>query len=744
VTPEAVGLTAAEYERLLSQLGRNPNALELSLVGALWSEHCSYKSSKRALRWLAPAEALRARMTAGAGDNAGAIRWSDGWDVVFKVESHNHPSFVEPFSGAATGVGGIIRDVLAMGAEPVALLDSLRFGDDPARDRLLEGVVSGIAAYGNAVGVPTVGGEVAFGPGYALNPLVNVMCVGLRPADRRVSAAGARPGDRILLVGARTGRDGIGGASLLASREFHPDRSDQRPMVQVGDPFTGKLLIEAVLAALATGRVHAVQDLGASGLTSSVAELAGQSGVGARVDVDRVPLREPDLDPIEIMLSESQERMLLVAAPEDVRVVEATVARWELSAVDIGRITDDGMLTVHRTGQAVGAVPVAVLVGGAPLRDPAMPARPRPSREPVAGGSADVRAVAAMVKAVASHDAVKSHRAVYRQYDWMVKTNTVVGPGADAAVLRIAGEASALAVTVDGPGRWAAVDAWTGGSRAVLEAVMNLQVTGAEPLGLSDGLNAGSPDDPQTYRAFLEMVAGVAEAAGELAVPVTGGNVSLYNQTQAASAVRAIWPTAVIGAVGRVPRVDGAVPVGLPTIGRGGQSVGEMVLYRLGARVGDLGASVWRLACQDGTVGPAASPDWDAARAVLALLRAAHADNLVAAAHDVSDGGTVQAVVEMWLLAPDPAMAVDLDLREVPAGEMVPLLFGEDPAAAVVAVRRADDAAFRRLVASVGVPALAVGTARADGGGLRLRLLDGTARLARAELERCWLGEEAE
>lgn len=731
MTPSDVGLTATEYRHLVASLERPPNPLELAIVGALWSEHCSYKSSKRALRWLTPSPALAARLAAGPGDNAGAVPFSDTLEIVFKVESHNHPSFVEPFSGAATGVGGIIRDVLAMGAEPLALLDSLRFGTGAERARLEPGVVSGIAAYGNAVGVPTVGGEVAYGPGYEKNPLVNVMCVGSRAPASRVNAAGARAGDHLLLLGATTGRDGIGGASLLASRALDSRQADQRPMVQVGDPFTGKLLIEAVLAALATGRVHAVQDLGASGLSSAVAELASQSGVGVVLAVDRVGLREPDLSPAEIMLSESQERMLLAVAPENLAAVAAVVARWELPLWDVGVATADGMLVVQAGGQALTALPVTLLTEGVPLTEAERPHRGAPVYERLQLGAIRPAQLEGMWRAVLGHPEVASHAHVYRQYDSMVKAATIVGPGADAAVLRMRGAQDAgLAVVIDGQARWAAGDPWTGGARAVLEAVMNLAVSGAEPLGVSDGLNAGSPEDPATHRQLLELVAGVADAAAALSVPVTGGNVSLYNQTVGPhGSAQAIWPTAVIGAVGRVAPLERLTRMGLPEPG--------MVLWRIGAAVGDLAASVWRLAAGDGAVGVAAPPDWDVANGVLAVMGEGIAAGWIRAAHDVSDGGTAAAATEMWLAGP-PELSLGLNLEDVPASQLVPLLFGEDPAVALIALSPADVPQLEATLEAQGVPGRAMGVVGPSGAQLTCRTGGGVVSWLRADMEAAW------
>jgi len=662
-TAESVGLNSQEAASCIAQLGRTPNELEWGLVGGLWSEHCSYKSSKAVLTWLAPP---RDRVVQGPGENAGVVRLDDAWEVAFKVESHNHPSYVEPFHGAATGVGGIIRDVLAMGARPIAVLDSLHFSPDAGS--LADRVVAGIGFYGNAVGVPTVGGEVAYAPCYAGNPLVNVCCVGIRPAARHVSAAGARVGDRLLLVGARTGRDGIHGASLLASRVFDAEAEQMRPAVQVGDPFMGKLVVEAVLEVLATDRVHAVQDLGAAGLTSALAELAHQSGLGARIDVDRVPRRETGMTAYDVMLSETQERMLLAVAPEEVAAVSAMIRRWEVVVADIGEMTDDGCITVLEGGRLQATLPVGLLVNGAPRR-PAPSVRPQSLASQPWVPDRPFRADEAL--AVLSHPNCRSKREVYRQYDSMVQTHTVVGPGGDAAVLLWEPGHPGLAVTVDGPGRWMAVDPYAGGARAVLEAVMNLTAAGAEPLGLSDGLNLGSPEDPRVYGQFAALVAGVAEAAEALSVPITGGNVSFYNQT----GQDAVWPTVVIAAVGRHPAPERPTCLG--------PLEPDHWLIRVGRPEADLGATVWRQAVGDGTVGAASMPDWPVAQTVLRAVALLRRRDVLTAAHDVADGGLFVTLAEMLLASPEP-VGVDVDCGH----EDVRLeLFNEGPGQMVVATK---------------------------------------------------------
>lgn len=717
-----VGLSEEEYRVFTEALGRSPNDLELGLAGVLWSEHCSYKSSKNILSWL-PAPKEKEGMV---GENAGVVPLDEQWDIAFKVESHNHPSFVEPFQGAATGVGGIIRDVLAMGAEPIALLDSLRFGRGPERDRVEPRVVEGIAFYGNAIGVPTVGGEVAYGDGYEVNPLVNVMCAGIRPHSRQVTAAARHPGDRVLLLGARTGRDGIHGASLLASREFGEDAHLLRPQVQVGDPFLGKLLIEGVLSALATGQVAAVQDCGAAGLSSASAEMAGHGGTGIRIAVDRVPVRETGMSPYEIMLSESQERMILVVPEAGVGDVKRAVALFGLEAVDIGEVTSTGSLEVTEGGHVLASVPAGILTSGCPRRQPGPPAFPPPASEPVPV-PAGMPPVSELL-GVLGHPECRSRRAIYRQYDYMVKTSTAVPPGSDAAVLRLRGASSGLALTTDGQARWGAQDPFAGGARAVLEAVTNLTVSGATALGLSDGLNAGSPDDPVVFRQFQALVAGVADGATALEVPVTGGNVSFYNQTGG----RGIWPTVVIGAVGRHPKPLQATPMGPPESG--------LILYALGRADSDLNATVWRMEYGDGDVGVATRPDWNSSRAVLAAIHHGHRDGIVQAAHDVSDGGLFVTVAEMALAA-GPLFQLTVELPPDAAPRL--WLFNEGVGQVVVAVREADQGAWEAVMQESGVSWQRLGRVQGDGTpGVRLRWGDEQLEISYDFLSDAWRGGE--
>ncbi len=721
--PDAVGLTPDEGRLVRTLLGRAPTDLEWGLFGALWSEHCSYKSSKNVLAWLKPPPE---QVVGGPGDNAGVVRLNAYWEVAFKVESHNHPSYVEPFHGAATGVGGIIRDVVAMGAYPVALMDSLRFGPDATR--LQEGVVRGIGFYGNAIGVPTVGGELSYGAPYRGNPLVNVLCVGVRRPGSGIAANTSRPGDRIVLVGADTGRDGIHGASLLASRSFaaaDTETGTLRPAVQVGDPFTGRMVMEAMLAVLPSGHVHAMQDLGAAGLSSALAEMAGQGGVGVDVDVDRVPRRERGMSAYEVMLSETQERMLLTVSPEDLADVLAQLARMEVRASDIGAVTADGRLTVREGGTILAAVPAASLTDGAPRRPaPARPSGPRSS--PAAyvppgtfGREEGIR--------VLRHPECRSKASVYHRYDYMVQTHTVKGPGDDGAVLHLDEGPDGLVIAVDGPGRLGACDAYTGGARAVLEAVTNVTAMGGHPIGLSDGLNLGSPEDDGVFQDFAALVAGIADASHALQVPVTGGNVSFYNQTGTES----VWPTAVIAAVGRHPDPEGAADRGTLSDG--------MALYRLGAPEPTLAATVWRLEVGDGCPGPATAPDWTRARAVLEALSMLHDAQVPAATHDVSDGGLFVTLAEMLLAQVDPmtGMAVTLD----PDPPVRLALFNEGPAQVVVAVPVDSEGELFRIVAACGCPARKLGEVTRSGA-LTFETCEGRFSYPREELRAAWTSRD--
>ncbi|HEV2075909.1 MAG TPA: phosphoribosylformylglycinamidine synthase subunit PurL, partial [Thermoleophilaceae bacterium] len=560
-----LGLTDSEYEAIVERLGREPNSLELAVFSLMWSEHCAYKHSRRLLRRL-PTEGPHVVM--GPGENAGAVEVGDGLAVAFKVESHNHPSAVEPFQGAATGVGGILRDVFAVGARPIAVLDSLRFGElDSARSRyLLDGAVRGIGHYGNSVGVPTVGGEVYFERPYEQNCLVNAMCVGLAPVERLTRSAAAGPGNVVVLLGALTGRDGIGGASVLASAELSEQDQSKRPSVQIGDPFEEKKLIECCLELLDRDLLVSLQDLGAAGLSSSSSEMASKGGVGLDLDVSRVPLREEDMEPFEVMISESQERMLCVVEPARLGEVLERCGRWEVRATAIGEVTTSGRLRVLAGDEVVGDMPVAALVDDCPLYD----LQPEPPSEPVYGPPPrrvpDDASWKDTLLALLGSPNVAGKRWVYEQYDAVVGSRTVRRPdAADAAVLWLASDGSdaAVAVAIDGNGRRVACDPYAGAVEAVLECARNLACVGAEPLGLTNCLNFGNPEKPHVAWQLVRAVEGMADACRALGVPVVGGNVSLYNEGGGGP----IFPTPVVGMVGHVP--DPARAAGLGFVEEG-------------------------------------------------------------------------------------------------------------------------------------------------------------------------------
>ena len=546
-----LGLTDREYDLICERMGREPNEVELAVFSLMWSEHCGYKHSKKQLRKL-PTEGPHLLM--GPGENAGAVDVGDGLAIAFKVESHNHPSAVEPFEGAATGVGGILRDVFAVGARPIAVLDSLRFGElESQRSRyLLERVVAGIGHYGNSVGVATVGGEIYFEAPYEQNCLVNAMCLGLAPHERLTRSAAAGVGNLVVLLGALTGRDGIGGASVLASAELGEGDEAKRPSVQIGDPFEEKKLIECCLELLDRDLLASLQDLGAAGLTSSSSEMASKGEVGIDIDVARVPLREADMEPFEIMISESQERMLCVVEPRLLDGVLAVCERWEVRAAAIGEVTDSRRLRVLDGDDTVGDVPVEVLVDDCPLYDleTARPARPiyPPPRPTLSDGASPEQTLLALLAA----PSIADKRFAFEQYDPLVGSRTVRRPAeADAAVLQLAGDggSGAIAVSIEGNGRRAACDPYTGAAEAVLECARNLACVGAEPLGLTNCLNFGNPEKPHVAWQLTQAIDGLADACRALAVPVVGGNVSLYNEAPEGP----IYPTPVVGMVGKLP-----------------------------------------------------------------------------------------------------------------------------------------------------------------------------------------------
>jgi phosphoribosylformylglycinamidine synthase len=634
-TYRELGLTDSEYELIVSGLGREPVVTELAMLSLMWSEHCAYKHSKKLLRRL-PTEGPAVLM--GPGENAGVVDVGGGLGVAFKVESHNHPSAVEPFQGAATGVGGILRDVFAVGARPIAVLDSLRFGEpaDSERSRyLLDRAVGGIGHYGNSIGVPTVGGEIYFESSYEQNCLVNAMCLGLAPHDRLIRSAAAGPGNVLVLLGALTGRDGIGGASVLASAELGEGDEAKRPSVQIGDPFAEKKLLECCLELLDSELLVSLQDLGAAGLTSSSSEMAAKGEVGLDIDCARVPLREPGMEPFEIMVSESQERMLCVVEPDQVDAVIAVCERWETLATPIGTVTDTGRLRVCSGEEVVADLPVGILVDDCPLYDLEPEAPAAPLYAPAAAVlAADAAADDTLVALLGSAN-ICSRLPVFEQYDPVVQSRTVRRPDdADAAVLALpTGEA--IAVAIDGNGRRVACDPRRGAAEAVYECAANLACVGAEPLGLTNCLNFGNPEKPHVAWQLVEAVEGISNACRALEVPVVGGNVSLYNEAPTGP----IFPTPVIGMVGRLPDPERA---GRLAFARDGDVV---------ALVGDFGGAALagsELAKLrgDAVTGPLPVLDEDSVRAAHATVRAMVNTGAAHSAHDIAEGGIAVAIAE--------------------------------------------------------------------------------------------------
>jgi phosphoribosylformylglycinamidine synthase II len=683
-----LGLTAEEYDRILKRLGREPSYTELGLFSALWSEHCAYKHSRVFLKRL-PTSAPH--LLQGPGENAGAVDIGDGWAIVFKIESHNHPSFIEPFQGAATGVGGILRDIFTMGARPIAILDSLRFGNpaDAKTRRLIEGVVSGISWYGNCFGCPTVGGEIAFAPEYAGNPLVNVMCVGLVRADGIFRAKAEGVGNPVFYVGNKTGRDGIHGATM-ASATFDEGSEAKRPTVQVGDPFTEKLLLEACLEVMQTGAVVGIQDMGAAGLACCTSEMPARSGTGMDVEISRVPQRETRMTPYEILLSESQERMLLVAERGREEEVRRVFAKWELDAVEIGRVTKDGALTVRQHGEVVATVPVDALADGPRYEKPTAPPiwlaevqafDPLSLPEPTDYGDALARLCASPT--------IASKEWAFRQYDQQVGTNTLVLPGSDAAVLRIKGTRRAIAVSTDGNGRHVFVDPRRGAAMAVCEAARNVACSGARPLGVTDCMNFGSPERPEILWQFAEAIEGIAEACRALEVPVVGGNVSFYNETLG----QAVLPTPVIGVVGVL---DDARRLATQSFKAPGQRIAL-----LGPDAVSLGGSEYLWAVHGRLAGGLAPLDLEVERRVQSAVRAAVGAGLVTAAHDCAEGGVAVALAESAVTGATP---VGCDVG-VPATTRADLaLFGEGPSRVMLTVESARVREFEGLMAESAIP----------------------------------------
>jgi phosphoribosylformylglycinamidine synthase len=711
-----LGLTDAEFELIREKLGRDPNDVELAMFSLLWSEHCAYKHSRKLLRRL-PTEGERVLM--GPGENAGAVSVGDGWAVAFKVESHNHPSAVEPFQGAATGVGGILRDVFALGARPIAVLDSLRFGElESERSRyLFDHVVAGIGHYGNSIGVPTVGGEVYFEAPYEHNCLVNAMCVGLARADEMVRAAAAGVANAVVLMGASTGRDGIGGASVLASAELEGGDDSKRPTVQIGDPFEEAKVLECCLELLGEGLLVSLQDLGAAGLTSSAAEMASSGGVGIDIDVDRVPLREADMEPFEIMVSESQERMLAVVEPAKVDRVLALCEKWETGSAVVGEVTDSGLFRVLSGGEMVGEMPVVALVDECPLYDlePAEPAGWIYGNE----NTLEATDTAQTLIALLASPSIASKRWAFEQYDSVVLSHTVRRPEtSDAAVLHLQEADATIAVAIDGNGRRVACDPYAGTIEAVLECAQNLACAGAAPLGLTNCLNFGNPERPTVAWQLDRSTQGLADACEALGVPVVGGNVSLYNETEEGP----IYPTPVVGMVGELPDPERAGGLALAegdAIAICGPFSPSLAGAELAKLRGELGAGLPSL------------PIADVVAAIEAVREAVRAGR-VSAAHDISDGGLACALAEM-AIAGGVGLEADLDElveRRGCSGETA--LFGEGPGGFLLAGERAE----LEALGGSGVDSLVIGAA--TGARISISAAEAEVDLLLADAERAW------
>jgi phosphoribosylformylglycinamidine synthase len=706
ITPALIaehGLTEFEYQKLVDMLGRTPTFTELGIVSALWSEHCSYKHSRPLLRTL-PTEAPW--VLQGPGENAGVISIGDGMAVAFKIESHNHPSAVEPYQGAATGVGGILRDVFTMGARPVALLNSLRFGslDSPRVRYLFGGVVKGIGDYGNCMGVPTIGGEVAFDPSYEGNPLVNAMCVGVMREEELIKAVASGVGNPIIAVGARTGRDGIHGASF-ASADLSEESEAKRPQVQVGDPFTEKLLLEASLELIRSGAIVAIQDMGAAGLTSSSAEMAARGDVGVTIDTTKCPVREPGMTPYEILLSESQERMLVVARKGREAEVKRILDRWDLTTAVIGEVIAEPVYRVTEGDRVVAEFPGIRLVTDCPFYTP--PAKE--SDEIVRLRSMNVAAIAPKaeekdpawtLRRLLTSPTIASKRWVYRQYDTSVRSSTMLGPGGDAAVIRVRGTNKAIAVKTDCNGRYVHLDPRVGAQIAVAESARNVACTGARPRAITNNLNFGNPKKPETYYQLQQAVRGIAEACRALNTPVTGGNVSLYNENPTG----AVYPTPTIGMVGVAESVDHVTPAMFTAAGD--------AIVLLGAPTDELGGSEY-LARIHGVVGGAPPRcDLEGERKLIDALLAAIENAHVHSAHDVSDGGFAVALAESCMANRDAQLGASVDLSAFAGIPARALLFGEGQGRVIVSTPSPDKVVA--IAAKHGVPAATIGKVTAE------------------------------
>jgi phosphoribosylformylglycinamidine synthase subunit PurL len=715
------GLTAEEYARIQKHLGRDPNLLELGIFSVMWSEHCSYKSSRRYLKSF---PTTGPHVLVGPGENAGVVDIGDGLAAAFKMESHNHPSYIEPYQGAATGVGGILRDVFTMGARPIASLNSLRFGDPshPKTAWLLAGVVRGIGGYGNCIGVPTVGGEVAFDRSYDGNCLVNAFTVGVLPKDKIFKGTASGVGNPILYVGSKTGRDGIHGATM-ASAEFGEDSEHKRPTVQVGDPFTEKLLLEACLELFQTDALVGIQDMGAAGLTSSSVEMAGRAGSGVEIDVGRVPRREEGMTPYEVMLSESQERMLLVARRGREAEVLRIFHKWDLDAAVIGRVTDDGRVRILDAGTEVANLPVGPLTDGAPQYE-------RPTRAPEwlptlqafdPLSLAAPRDLGEALLALLARPTIASKEWVFTQYDHTVRLGGVVRPGkGDAAVVRVERTGKGFALSVDCNARYVYLDPYQGARLAVAECTRNVSCGGGEPLGLTDCLNFGNPERPEIMWQFAEATRGLASACRELGVPVVSGNVSLYNETEGT----AILPTPTVAVVGLLRDVT-------RTVGLAFRRAGDLVAV-LGETRGELGGSEWLLSVHGKMAGRPPTLDMAREKSLQELVRGLVRSGALASAHDTSEGGLGVALAECCVADRERMLGATLQLD---AGKVPPhaFLFGEDASRVVISFAQEFQAEVERAARAVAVPCAVVGLV----GGDRLTV-QGLFDVPLTRLDRAW------
>ena len=699
VTPQIAqdhGLTSEEYQHILDVLGRTPTFEELGVFSVMWSEHCSYKSSRRFLREL---PTTGPEILQGPGENAGIVDVGDGLAVVFKIESHNHPSFIEPYHGAATGVGGILRDVFTMGARPIASLNSLRFGNinQPRMPYLIKGVVAGIGGYGNCVGVPTVGGEVYFDEGYNGNILVNAFTLGTVHTDRIFRARAAGVGNPVIYVGSRTGRDGIHGASLLASREFDAKSEELRPAVQVGDPFTEKLLIEACLELMQRDLIVAIQDMGAAGLTSSSVEMAGRGGTGLKLDLNRIPTREEGISPYELLLSESQERMLIVAKAGCEEEVRAIFSRWDLQAEVVGEVTDDGQFCALWDGEEVIRIPVTALTDEAPVYE-------RPTKQPddfTERQQLDLNALPlptdygqTLLQLLTSPN-LASKEWVYRQYDSFVCGNTVVQPGSDAAIIRLKGTTKGVGLTVDCNSRYCLLDPYRGGQIAVAEGARNLAVSGARPVALSDCLNFGNPEKPEVMWQFQQTIAGMRDACLALGLAVVSGNVSFYNETEG----KAIPPTPTVATVGLLENVTHHVTQWF-------KNPGDIVAV-IGETKEELGASEYLASIHRLTVG--APPQLDLAREIRLqeLCLTAVREQLFSSAHDIAEGGLAVALVEACITHPEKPLGARITLTNGIRADA--MLFGESQSRVLVSLPRTALPRLQELTQSADLPLTVLG-----------------------------------